>query len=60
MSVLVNCKEGALKREFQGAGGNDNLGEGGHSLYDLHQAIIRAVLRLPGNGACCDCGSING
>lgn len=60
MSVLVNCKEGALKRAFQGAGGTDGASEGRHSLLDLHQAIIRAVLRLPGNQACCDCGSTNG
>lgn len=60
MSVLVNCKEGALNRAFQGAGSNDGSGEGRHSLLDLHQAIIRAVLRLPGNQACCDCGSTNG
>ncbi|XP_077296216.1 arfGAP domain of ASAP isoform X2 [Arctopsyche grandis] len=59
MSVLVNCKEGALKRAFQGAGGTDGVSEGRHSLLDLHQAIIRAVLRLPGNQACCDCGSTN-
>lgn len=61
MSVLVNCKDGALRRAFrEGEGEGAGEGEGGHSLLDLHQAIIRAVLRLPGNHACCDCGSTNG
>ncbi|XP_014362975.2 arfGAP with SH3 domain, ANK repeat and PH domain-containing protein isoform X1 [Papilio machaon] len=62
-SVLVNCKEGALLREFhqqagEGGGGGETDGER-HSLVDLQRAIIRAVRSLPGNHVCADCGSTN-
>ncbi|XP_049792736.1 arfGAP with SH3 domain, ANK repeat and PH domain-containing protein isoform X1 [Schistocerca nitens] len=58
MSVLVNCKEGALMRAFDdsGRGGSERLNPG---LVELQQAIIRFVQRLPGNERCCDCSSQN-
>lgn len=62
-SVLVNCKEGALLREFHqqaGEGGGGEADGEGHSLLDLQRAIIRAVRALPGNHVCADCGSTNG
>jgi len=59
MSVLVNCKEGALLRAF-----DDSSKAGGSkinpSLLELQQAIIRYVQKLPGNERCCDCNSQNG
>ncbi|CAH0385238.1 unnamed protein product [Bemisia tabaci] len=51
LSVLVNCKEGALLRAFDRAGGG--------GLLDLQQAIIRTIQRLPGNDHCADCNSTN-
>ncbi|XP_046382954.1 arfGAP with SH3 domain, ANK repeat and PH domain-containing protein [Ischnura elegans] len=58
MSVLVNCKEGALMKAFDDPGG---VGGGAlsPSLLELQQAIIRYVQRLPGNDKCCDCNSHN-
>lgn len=57
LSVLVNCKEGALYRAFDNEGGR---APGSSSLLDLQQAIIRHVQRLPSNDRCCDCNSVNG
>nr|CAD7569149.1 unnamed protein product [Timema californicum] len=58
MSVLVNCKESALMRAF-----DDSTKTGGSKLnqshVELQQAIIRYVLKLPGNDRCCDCNSQN-
>lgn len=56
LSVLVNCKEGALYRAFDNEGGR---APGSSSLLDLQQAIIRHVQRLPSNDRCCDCNSVN-
>lgn len=61
MSVLVNCKEGAMFRAFDD--GSKTVGGSGAanpSLLELQQAIIRHVQRLPGNDRCCDCNSHNG
>lgn len=61
MSVLVNCKEGALLRAFDDGG--KSVGGGATtnpSLLELQQAIIRHVQRLPSNDRCCDCNSQNG
>lgn len=59
MSVLVNCKERALLRAFD-ASGKAEAGTGNPSLVELQQAVIRCVMRLPGNDQCCDCSSQNG
>ncbi|KAK6630328.1 hypothetical protein RUM44_004995 [Polyplax serrata] len=56
LSVLVNCKDTALRRAFDDSGGKTNESS---SLWELQQAIIRLVQRLPGNQACCDCNSMN-
>ncbi|XP_034249215.1 arfGAP with SH3 domain, ANK repeat and PH domain-containing protein isoform X2 [Thrips palmi] len=58
MSVLVNCKEGALHRAFDDSGksGGSKINP---SLLELQQAIIRYVQKLPGNDSCCDCNSQN-
>lgn len=56
LSVLVNCKEGALHRAFDNEGGR----VGSSSLLDLQQAIISYVQKLPSNDRCCDCNSTNG
>ncbi|KAL0268563.1 UNVERIFIED_CONTAM: hypothetical protein PYX00_010454 [Menopon gallinae] len=56
LSVLVNCKDTALRRAFDDSGGKTNESS---SLWELQQAIIRLVQRLPGNHACCDCNSMN-
>nr|XP_034189542.1 arfGAP with SH3 domain, ANK repeat and PH domain-containing protein isoform X2 [Osmia lignaria] len=58
MSVLVNCKERALLRAFD-ASGKAEAGSGNPSLVELQQAVIRCVMRLPGNDQCCDCSSQN-
>ncbi|XP_066589366.1 arfGAP with SH3 domain, ANK repeat and PH domain-containing protein [Prorops nasuta] len=58
MSVLVNCKERALLRAFD-ASGKAETGQGNPSLVELQQAVIRCVMRLPGNDHCCDCSSQN-
>uniref|UniRef100_A0A1B6DAJ4 ArfGAP with SH3 domain, ANK repeat and PH domain-containing protein n=1 Tax=Clastoptera arizonana TaxID=38151 RepID=A0A1B6DAJ4_9HEMI len=59
MSVLVNCKEGAMYRAFDDsskiAGGSGS----NPSLLELQQAIIRYIQKLPGNDRCCDCNSQN-
>ncbi|XP_075237348.1 arfGAP domain of ASAP isoform X2 [Lycorma delicatula] len=61
MSVLVNCKEGALLRAFDDSGraAGGGAGGGNPSLLELQQAIIRHVQRLPSNDRCCDCNSQN-
>jgi Arf-GAP/SH3 domain/ANK repeat/PH domain-containing protein len=59
MSVLVNCKEGALMRAFDDSGKSGG-GKLNPSLLELQQAIIRYVQKLPGNDRCCDCNSQNG
>ncbi|XP_016837992.1 arfGAP with SH3 domain, ANK repeat and PH domain-containing protein isoform X6 [Nasonia vitripennis] len=58
MSVLVNCKERALLRAFD-ASGKPEANHGNPSLVELQQAVIRCVMRLPGNDKCCDCSSQN-
>ncbi|PNF38102.1 Arf-GAP with SH3 domain, ANK repeat and PH domain-containing protein 1 [Cryptotermes secundus] len=58
MSVLVNCKEGALMRAFDDSGKSGG-GKLNPSLLELQQAIIRYVQKLPGNDRCCDCNSQN-
>ena len=58
MSVLVNSKEGALMKAF-----DDNGRHGpkvNQGFIELQQAIIRYILRLPGNDRCADCCSQNG
>ena len=58
ISVLVNSKEGALMKAF-----DDNGRHGpkvNQGFLELQQAIIRYVLRLPGNDRCADCCSQNG
>ncbi|KAK9505181.1 hypothetical protein O3M35_009290 [Rhynocoris fuscipes] len=60
MSVLVNCKEGALLRAFDDGGKSAGGGATTNpSLLELQQAIIRHVQRLPSNDRCCDCNSQN-
>ena len=58
ISVMVNSKEGALMKAF-----DDNGRHGpkvNQGFLELQQAIIRYVLRLPGNDRCADCCSQNG
>ncbi|GAB6028472.1 hypothetical protein CHUAL_002631 [Chamberlinius hualienensis] len=57
MSVLINCKEGALMKAFDDCGKND--GKTNQSLMELQQSIIKQVQRLPGNDRCVDCNSAN-
>ncbi|CAB0016648.1 unnamed protein product [Nesidiocoris tenuis] len=59
MSVLVNCKEGALLRAFDDGSKSGGSGAANPSLVELQQAIIRHVQRLPSNDRCCDCNSQN-
>ncbi|XP_057369503.1 arfGAP with SH3 domain, ANK repeat and PH domain-containing protein-like [Daphnia carinata] len=57
ISVLVNSKEGALMKAF-----DDNGRHGpkvNQGFLELQQAIIRYILRLPGNDRCADCCSQN-
>ena len=67
ISVLINCKEGALKKEFdnntdsQVASTIQGTGDGRHqnqSLIELRLSIIAQVQKLPGNEKCVDCSSI--
>ena len=57
-SVLVNCKEGALKKEFdsnnQSSYSNATTNQ---SLNELRQSIINQIQKLPGNDRCVDCNS---
>lgn len=70
ISVLINSKEGALKREFDSSSisqlsnhhdpsqtsqsGNSMSAQ---SLRELQHSIIEQILRMPGNDRCVDCGS---
>ncbi|XP_054717198.1 arfGAP with SH3 domain, ANK repeat and PH domain-containing protein-like [Uloborus diversus] len=56
MSVLVNCKEGALRKAFDDSG-QTGVTKLNQSLLELQQGIIRQVQRSPGNDRCCDCNS---
>ena len=58
MSVLANSKDSAMMKAF-----DDNGRHGpkvNQGFLELQQAIIRYILRLPGNERCCDCFSQNG
>lgn len=55
-AVLVNCKEGALRKAFTEPG-QAGGGTGNQSLLEFQQSIIRQVQLLPGNDRCCDCSS---
>ncbi|XP_015791418.1 arfGAP with SH3 domain, ANK repeat and PH domain-containing protein isoform X2 [Tetranychus urticae] len=68
VSVLLNSKENALKKEFDSApvsldsssGISGSYRSGSHasqSLIELRQSVINQVLKLPGNDKCVDCGS---
>lgn len=57
MSVLINCKEGALMKAFDDCGKTGGGAKSNQSLMELQQGIIRQVQRLPGNDRCCDCNS---
>lgn len=58
MSVLINCKEGALMKAFDDCGKTGN--KTNQSLVELQQSIIRQIQKLAGNDRCCDCNSQNG
>lgn len=60
MSVLVNCKEGALLKAFDDGSKSSGGATTNPSLLELQQAIIRHIQRLPSNDRCCDCNSQNG
>ncbi|KAM5262559.1 arf-GAP with SH3 domain, ANK repeat and PH domain-containing protein 2 isoform 2-T2 [Ctenodactylus gundi] len=53
MSVLQNSKEEALNNAFKG---DDSAGEN-NIVQELTKEIMAEVQRMPGNGACCDCGA---
>lgn len=55
-AVLVNCKEGALRKAFTEPGQVGGC-TGNQSLLEFQQSIIRQVQLLPGNDRCCDCNS---
>lgn len=55
-AVLVNCKEGALRKAFTEPGQVGGC-TGSQSLLEFQQSIIRQVQLLPGNDRCCDCNS---
>ncbi|KAI1289605.1 Arf-GAP with SH3 domain, ANK repeat and PH domain-containing protein 1 [Halotydeus destructor] len=63
VSVLINCKEGALKKEFDNSDAFANSqhkgddGQRNQSLAELRQSIIGQVQKLPGNDKCVDCNS---
>lgn len=68
ISVLVNSKESALKKEFECNNDMDSrtvsdVGtsiEGrfsNQSLLELRQSILKQVVKLPGNDKCVDCNS---
>lgn len=70
ISVLINSKEGALKKEFDNCSINTNqdgsliksqencsLTTNDQSLRELQQSIIEQIRKLPGNDCCVDCGS---
>ena len=71
ISVLINCKEGALKKEFASSrtsgtsnsnGGNDSLTQEesrnlSNSFHELRSSIIKSITLLPGNDKCVDCNS---
>ena len=59
MSVLVNCRERALRKAFDDSSKTDG-DKVNHGLIELQQTIIKYVQRIPGNDQCCDCGSQNG
>lgn len=59
MSVLVNCKEGALLKAFDDGSKSSGGATTNPSLLELQQAIIRHIQRLPSNDRCCDCNSQN-
>ncbi|XP_022247586.1 arfGAP with SH3 domain, ANK repeat and PH domain-containing protein-like isoform X2 [Limulus polyphemus] len=56
MSVLVNSKEGALRKAFDDSEqtGEDKVSQ---SLIEVKQCIINQIQVLPGNDHCCDCSS---
>ncbi|CAG2170375.1 unnamed protein product [Oppiella nova] len=62
-AVLVNCKEGALKKEFDNNNQSSATSDQNHqsyenqSLRELQQSIIHEVQRLAGNDRCVDCNS---
>jgi Arf-GAP/SH3 domain/ANK repeat/PH domain-containing protein len=60
-SVLINCKEGALKKEFdnnnQSIASTNEHYKSDQSLRELQQTIITQVQKLPGNDRCVDCNS---
>lgn len=67
VSVLVNSKENALKKEFDSNATNVSSlntsysprsgSNSAQSLIDLRQSIISHILKLPGNDKCVDCYS---
>ncbi|RWS08892.1 arf-GAP with SH3 domain: ANK repeat and PH domain-containing protein 2-like protein [Dinothrombium tinctorium] len=69
ISVLINSKEGALKKEFDSNHSTLNassIGDKGlrkessnenQSLCELRQSIISQIQKLPGNDKCVDCSS---
>jgi len=68
ISVLINSKESALKKEFDSNIDYDSrttsaIGTSldgpfsGLSLLELRQSILRQVIKLPGNDKCVDCNS---
>lgn len=46
-AVLLNCKEGALRKAFSDSAGG----------AELREQLIRQVQNLPGNDRCVDCSS---
>ena len=59
ISVLLNCNQAALQKEFH-SNGDHSPPEGlGHWQGELRQSIISNVFRLPGNDRCVDCGGCN-
>ena len=70
ISVLINSKDGAMKKEFDNS--STSLQSNHHSsqsqlnlvkstneqsLRELQQTVIEQIRRMPGNDCCVDCGS---
>jgi len=64
ISVLINSKEGALKKELDnnsallGTWELDSSYSKNRSYIELRQNIINQILKLPGNDKCVDCNSV--
>lgn len=61
ISVLLNCKEAILKKEFDNNKTVDKFNNEDYllteTLNELRKNIIKSIIKLPGNQQCVDCNS---